>query len=121
MLNQYLDGINVRAGHNAVATVRLKPAALRSRVKHSTNEPLPSQKYIEHIKNTKTQNVSNRENILELGNRGFYMSDHVLLNLLSELGKRDNCEACRAFYLFFATSLINSIIQKHESKILFIT
>ena len=23
-------------------------------------------------------------------------------------------EACRAFYLFFATSLINSIIQEHE-------
>ena len=36
------------------------------------------------------------------------MSAHVLLNLLNELGKRD------AFYLFFATSLINSIIQEHE-------
>ena len=62
------------------------------------------------------------------------MSAHVLLNLLSELGKRDKmrglpsilslfrnewgkeikCEACRAFYLFFATSLINSIKQEHE-------
>ena len=52
------------------------------------------------------------------------MSAHVLLNLLNELGKRDKmqtswgkeikCEACRAFYLFFATSLINSIIQEHE-------
>ena len=29
-------------GHNAVMPVRLKPAALRSRVKHSTTEPLPS-------------------------------------------------------------------------------
>ena len=38
------------------------------------------------------------------------MSAHVLLNLLNELGKRDKCEACRAFNLFFATSLINSII-----------
>ena len=28
------------------------------------------------------------------------MSAHVLLNLLNELGKRDECEACRAFYLF---------------------
>ena len=48
------------------------------------------------------------------------MSAHVLLNLLNELGKRDKMrglpsilslfrEACRAFYLFFATSLINSI------------
>ena len=34
------------------------------------------------------------------------MSAHVLLNLLNELG--------RAFYLFFATSFINSIIQEHE-------
>ena len=42
------------------------------------------------------------------------MSAQVLLNLLSELGKRDKCEACRAFYLFFATSLINSLIQEHE-------
>ena len=33
-------------------------------------------------------------------NRGSYISAHVLLNLLNELGKRDKCEACRAFYLF---------------------
>ena len=38
------------------------------------------------------------------------MSDHVLLNLLNELGKEIKCEACRAFYLFFAMSLINSVI-----------
>ena len=42
------------------------------------------------------------------------MSAHVLLNLLNELGKVIKCEACRAFYYFFATSLINSIIQEHE-------
>ena len=42
------------------------------------------------------------------------MSAHVLLNLLNELGKEIKCEACRAFYLFFATSLINSITQEHE-------
>ena len=36
---------------------------------------------------------------------GSNMSAHVLLNLLNELGKsKKNCEACRAFYLFFATS-----------------
>ena len=35
-------------------------------------------------------------------------------NLLNELGKEIKCEACRAIYLFFATSLINSIIQEHE-------
>ena len=45
------------------------------------------------------------------------MSANVLLNLLNELGKRDKmrglpikCEACLAFYRFFATSLVNSII-----------
>ena len=42
------------------------------------------------------------------------MSAHVLLDLLNEMGKRDKCEACRAFYLFSATSLINSIIQEHK-------
>ena len=42
------------------------------------------------------------------------MSAHVLLNLLNELRKRDKMRG------FFATSLINSIIQEHEYKILFI-
>ena len=44
-------------------------------------------------------------------NRGSYISDHVLLNLFNELGKRDimqECEACRELYHFFATGLINS-------------
>ena len=31
------------------------------------------------------------------------MSAHALLNLLNELGKEIKCEACRVFYLFFAT------------------
>ena len=47
-------------------------------------------------------------------NRGSYMSAHVLLNLLNELGKRDKIRGLLAFYLFFAMSLINSIIQEHE-------
>ena len=42
------------------------------------------------------------------------MSAHVLLNLLNELGKTDQRRGLRAFYLFFATSLMNSIIQEHE-------
>ena len=42
------------------------------------------------------------------------MSDHVLLNLLNELGKKIKYEACRAFYHFFAKSLIKSIIHEHE-------
>ena len=49
-----------------------------------------------------------------LCHRGSYKGAHGLLNLLNELGKRDKMRACRAFYLFFATSLINSIIQEHE-------
>ena len=42
------------------------------------------------------------------------MSAHVLLNLLTSWGKEIKYEARRAFYIFFATSLINSIMQEHE-------
>ena len=43
------------------------------------------------------------------------MSAGVLLNLLNELGKKEiKWGACQTFYLFFETSLINSIIQEHE-------
>ena len=48
------------------------------------------------------------------------MSAHILLTLFNELRKRDKMQACRAFYPFFATSLINSIIQEHSCQILFI-
>ena len=44
--------------------------------------------------------------------RGSYISAHDLLNLLNELEKEIKCDACRAFHLL--TSLMNSIIQKHE-------
>ena len=49
------------------------------------------------------------------------MSAHILLNSLKELRKVIKCEACRAFYHFFATSLINSIIQEHGCYIIFMT
>ena len=43
------------------------------------------------------------------------MSTHVLLNFLNELGKAIKCEAVLSILsFFFATSLINSIIQEHE-------
>ena len=45
---------------------------------------------------------------------GSNMSAHVLLNLLTSLGKEIKCEACRAFYFFFATRSINPITQEHE-------
>ena len=42
------------------------------------------------------------------------MSAHVLLNLLNSLGIVIKCEACQAFYHFFAMSLTNSVLQKHK-------
>ena len=42
------------------------------------------------------------------------MNAHVLLNLSNELGKRDKIARLAELLLFFATSLINSIIQEHE-------
>ena len=49
-----------------------------------------------------------------LFHRGSYMSGHVLLNLLNELGKRDKMRGLPSILSFFAKSLINSIIQEHE-------
>ena len=47
--------------------------------------------------------------------RGYYMSARVLLKLLNELRKRDKMRGLpNILCLFFATSLINSIIQEHE-------
>ena len=46
--------------------------------------------------------------------RGSYMSAPVLLNLLNELRKIYKMQGLPSFYLFLATSLINSIIQEHE-------
>ena len=48
-------------------------------------------------------------------NSGSYMSAHVLLKVLNEVRDKEiKCEACQALYLFFATSLINSITQEQE-------
>ena len=46
--------------------------------------------------------------------RGSYMSAHVLLFLLKELGKRDKIRDLPSNLSLFATCLINSIIQEHE-------
>ena len=43
------------------------------------------------------------------------MSAHALLNSLNEFEKRDKMRGLHSIYLFFATSLINSIIQDQES------
>ena len=50
------------------------------------------------------------------------MSAHVLLNLLNELGKRDKMRGLPRILSLFRSefNLINSIIQEHECKILFI-
>ena len=58
--------------------------------------------------------------MLSVIHKGSYMSTHVLLNLLNKLGKVIKCEACQGYYLFFATSLINSIIHEHDFKIILI-
>ena len=42
------------------------------------------------------------------------MSAHILLNLLNKLGKSDKRGGLPSLLLFFAMSLINSIIQEHE-------
>ena len=48
------------------------------------------------------------------------MSAHVLLNLLNELMKRDQMRGSRSILSLFPNELIDSIIQEHECKILFI-
>ena len=42
------------------------------------------------------------------------MSAHVLLKLLNELRKIDEMQVLLSILSFFATSLINSIIQEHK-------
>ena len=48
------------------------------------------------------------------------MNAHVLLNLLNEFGKRSNARLATHFIAFYPMSLINSIIQEHKCRILFI-
>ena len=48
------------------------------------------------------------------------MSDHVLLNILNELRKRDNILGLLSILSLFAKSCISSIILEHECYILFI-
>ena len=45
------------------------------------------------------------------------MNAHVLLNLLNELRRRDKMRGLPSIlsFFFFATSLINSLTQEHES------
>ena len=53
--------------------------------------------------------IQRRDNLTALY-RGSYMSAHYH----TSWGKVIKCEASRALYHFFATSVINSIIQEHE-------
>ena len=46
--------------------------------------------------------------------RESYMSAHVLLNLLNELGKRDKMRGLPSILSLFRKELKNSIIQEHE-------
>ena len=85
-------------------------------VNHLPCRPIPEREYVEAYIKAYYLPENQLEDWLPEHKvyRGSYMSAHVLLNLLNELGKEIKCEACTAFYLFFATSLINSIIQEHE-------
>ena len=38
----------------------------------------------------------------------------MFIEFIKQVEEKIKCEACQAFYLFFATSLINSIIQEHK-------
>ena len=51
--------------------------------------------------------------------KGSYKNAHLLLNILNVLRKAIKCEACQTFYNFFATSLINSIIEENGKWFLF--
>ena len=51
---------------------------------------------------------------LSILNRESYMSAHIFMNLLNEMGKIDILRGLQSIYLFFGTSLINSISQEHE-------
>ena len=42
---------------------------------------------------------------LHAKNRGFYMSAHILLNLLNELGKRDKMQGLQCILLLFPNKL----------------
>ena len=46
--------------------------------------------------------------------RGSYMSAHVLLILLNELGKRDKMRGLPSILSLFRNEFNNSIIQEHE-------
>ena len=49
------------------------------------------------------------------------MSAHVLLNLLNKFRKRDKMLGLPSILSLFPMSLINSIIQEHSCKIIFLS
>ena len=53
-------------GHNAVTLVRLEPAALRSRVKHSTTEPLRSILVCVHLQLVCALSCASRVSLLSM-------------------------------------------------------
>ena len=57
---------------------------------------------------------------VSIKNRGSYMSAHVLLNLLNELGKRDKMRGLPSILSLFRNEFNNSIKHEHSCKILFI-
>ena len=87
-------------GRNAVPLVRLKHANPRTQVKPSITEPPCSSSHL--------------VNLSYVINRGSYMSAHVLLNLLNELGKRDKMRGLPSILSLFRNEFNKFNIQEHE-------
>ena len=58
--------------------------------------------------------VQNTNIRLHGNNQQFIEDAYVLLNLSNEFGKRDKCEACCAFYLFFFCNEFNKFNNTGE-------
>ena len=122
--------------------VRLEPTAPRSRVKHSTTidqnriytlvkaaavictRPSSDAYILRSCRNVLCSRRNPSPGVSNSPvNRGSYRRAHVLLDLLNEgkeikcqaYRKEIKCEACRSFNLFFAASLINSIMYRRKN------
>ena len=65
--------------------------------------------------NYKRMKILGLEEKFQTINRESYMSALVLLNFFNKLRKRDKIQGFPSILSLFATSLINSIKQEHES------
>ena len=106
--------------------VRLEPAALGSRVKHSTTEPghntvlimrfEPATYYVPHHPTpVNLRWPIHLPHTLHTNIRESDTSAHVLLNLLRELGIRDKIRGLQSILSFSGSESMNSLKQRHFS------